>query len=118
MTKRFWCRLFHRRIMWPGVKVYECRACLEQFPNLMKGDSLWYKRKRNQQYGQYAAMLTNQAQNMFGQSALANAAQCGGQDILGQAATNSFASLSGNGCAGNINRRGGNVLFPDLDLFN
>jgi hypothetical protein len=29
--KRFWCRLFHRRILWPVNGSYQCSTCLERF---------------------------------------------------------------------------------------
>lgn len=37
MIERFqklWCRMFHRRAMWPANGMYRCATCLQEFPVL------------------------------------------------------------------------------------
>lgn len=44
--KRLWCRLFHRRILWPTSEKYLCAVCLEPWYHSIQGDSKWYERRK------------------------------------------------------------------------
>lgn len=44
--KRLFCRLFHRRILWPTGEKYLCAVCLTPWYNSLQGDTKWYERHR------------------------------------------------------------------------